>query len=382
MKLDLDIEQFWKDEALCHEENCFSKTAPQVALGIRMHELCVFAELGEEGAPWGYTPPERRYELNCRYNEKACKIVGRPLLPEIPYSKDTAPKVTVPEFRQIGEFFGGQYLFDGNTTWLHGTIDTADELRKKLNAVNAITADPDAFRAYVLPADWDERCKATYELYGTRPKQFNSVRGPVTLATSTFGTENLIYLYYDDEELFTRFADTIGDVILAYIDLFIKESGHSEEDFVHGFSFFDDDSCLLTPEMYKAFGYRVLKRVFDRTAPNPEDYRYQHSDSAMGHLLPLLADFNLTACNFGPTISIGEIRKHMPRTRIDGQLAPFTFMRNVEDDIIAEVKRDCDAAKVDDLRGVNLTTAGSINNGSLLTSMRIVMAAIQNFGRY
>ena len=74
--LDLDVEQFWKDDELAHQENCFSADAPQAALGIRMSDECVFAELGEEGEPWGYTPPERRYELNCRYNEKAVKIVA------------------------------------------------------------------------------------------------------------------------------------------------------------------------------------------------------------------------------------------------------------------------------------------------------------------
>jgi uroporphyrinogen decarboxylase len=57
-------------------------------------------------------------------------------------------------------------------------------------------------------------------------------------------------------------------------------------------------------------------------------------------------------------------------------------MRNNEADIIAEVRRDCAAARENDARGLNLTTAGSINNGSLLTSMRCVMAAIQNYGRY
>ena len=57
-------------------------------------------------------------------------------------------------------------------------------------------------------------------------------------------------------------------------------------------------------------------------------------------------------------------------------------MRNNEADIIAEVKRDCEMAKENDLRGLNLATAGSINNGSLLTSMRVVMAAIQKYGRY
>ena len=70
----------------------------------------------------------------------------------------------------------------------------------------------------------------------------------------------------------------------------------------------------------------------------------------------------------------------MPATRIDGCLAPFTFMRNDEEAILREVSRDCVDARA--MRGVNLSTAGSINNGSLLTSMRLVMAIIQNYGRY
>jgi len=383
MKLDLDVEQFWKDDELAHKENCFSKEAPQVAMGIRMSEECVFAELGEEGQPWGYTDPVRRYDLNCRYNEKAMKIVGRALLPERkPLPPDQQPKVTIPKFRQIGEVFGGEYVFDGQTTWLKGNLADEEALEKKLKEVKALVADPEAFRSFVLPADWDEKCRAVYELYGKRPAQFKHIRGPVTLATSVYGVEELLYLYYDNEGLYREFSDVIGDVVLSYINLFIKESGHDDSNFVHGFSFADDDSNLLTPDMYKAFGYPVLKRVFEKAAPNPEDNRFQHSDSAMGHLMPLLADFNLKGCNFGPTITVQEIRKNMPKTRIDGQLAPFTFMRNVEEDIIAEVRRDCEAAKEGDLRGVNIATAGSINNGSLLTSMRTVMAVIQNYGRY
>ncbi len=381
--LDLDIEQFWRDDELAHKENCFSKEAPQVALGIRMSDECVFAELGEEGNPWGYTAPDRRYELNCRYNEKARAIVGRPLLAENkPLPPDKAPKVTIPSYRQIGEVFGGKYVFDGNTTWLRGTLQGEEDLKKKLKEVKALVADPAAFRAFVLPADWDERCRAVYELYGKRPGRFGAIRGPVTLATSVYGTEDLLFLYYDDPELFTEFADAIGDVVLAYIKLFIRESGYTEDNFPHGFGFNDDDSNLMTPEMYHAFGYRVLGRVFDFACPNPNDWRYQHSDSAMGHLIPQLADFNLTGCNFGPTVTVREIRKYMPKTRIDGQLAPFTFMRNNEADIIAEVRRDCEAAKENDARGLNIATAGSINNGSLLTSMRCVMAAIQKYGRY
>ena len=159
-----------------------------------------------------------------------------------------------------------------------------------------------------------------------------------------------------------------------------KERGFTSEYKPSGFSFADDDCNLLTPEMYEKFGYPILKRIFSYYSPEPEDRRYQHSDSAMENLLPILGRLNLTGCNFGATVLVDEIRKHMPHTRIDGCLAPLTFMSNDDDAIIKEVKRDCAMAK--ESRGLNLSTAGSINNGSLLKSMRTLMYAIQNYGRY
>ena len=370
--LDLDIEQFWKDEENAHEDNCFSKNTKQVALGIRMSGECVFAELGEEGEPWGYTPPDRRLELNKRYNEKALKIVGRKLLGEnLPEPEDSK----FPAYRQIGEVFGGKYVFDGKTTWLQGTINGEKELERKLDEIDRMD-----LREFILPPDWDEKKRYIFEKYGKRPGQFRSIRGPVTLATSVFGTEDFIFLLYDAPELAKRFSDTIAKVIIGYYDIFVEESGNSSTK--DGFGFNDDNSALLSPELYEMFGYPILKKVFEHCAPNPGDRRFQHSDSAMEHLIPILGRLNLTGCNFGPTVTVDKIRQHMKNTRIDGCLAPFTFMSNDDERIIAEVKRDCEAAKIDDIRGLNLATAGSINNGSLLTSMRTVMAAIQNYGRY
>lgn len=372
--LDLDIEQFWKDEETAHKDNCFSKEAKQVAVGIRMSDECVFAELGEEGEPWGYTPPDRRLELNKRYNEKALKIVGRKLLHE---SAPAPSDSRFPSYKQIGEVFGGEYVFDGKTTWLKGRMETEEDLKKTLDKIDSMN-----LRDFILPKNWESEKKRIYEKYGKLPGQFRGVRGPVTLATSVYGTENLLFLYYDNPDLYIRFSETIKKVIHEYINIFIEESGHTRETFTHGFSFSDDDSNLLTPEMYEQFGYPILKSVFGFTSPNPTDERYQHSDSAMGHIIPILSKLNLTGCNFGPTVTITEIRKHMKTTRIDGQLAPFTFMRNNESEITAEVKRDCEMAKLNNLRGLNLTTAGSINNGSLLTSLKTVMASIQKYGRY
>jgi RimJ/RimL family protein N-acetyltransferase len=80
--LPVDIERFWADDELAHRDNCFYADAPQVALGIRMSDECVFDELGEEGTPWSHTPRERRLDLNRRYNDKSERIVGLRLLNE------------------------------------------------------------------------------------------------------------------------------------------------------------------------------------------------------------------------------------------------------------------------------------------------------------
>lgn len=372
--LDLDIEQFWKDEETAHENNCFSKNTKQVALGIRMSDECVFAELGVEGEPWGYTPPEIRLELNKRYNEKALKTVGRKLLNETP----PAPTDSFfPEFRQIGEVFGGKYVFDGKTTWLEGHLPSERDLEKKLDEIDEMD-----LRSFILPENWESEKIRIYEKYGKKPRMFTGIRGPVTLATSVFGVENLIFLLYDTPELAIRFSETIAKVTIGYFDIFREEAGYTEDGFPHGFGFWDDNCCLLNEELYEFFGYPILKKVFEHCSPDIGDNRYQHSDSAMEHLLPILSKLNLTGCNFGPTVTVDKIRKHMKNTRIDGALAPFTFMSNNEEKIISEIKRDCEQAKIDDIRGLNISTAGSINNGSLLISMRTVMAAIQNYGRY
>ncbi len=370
--LDVDLEQFWKDDELAHKDNCFSPDAPQAALGIRMSGECVFAELGEDGQPWGYTPVERRLELNKRYNEKAVKIVGRPLLSE---KIGRPPDASFPPVKRIGEVFGGRYFMHNETEWLEGNVSTPQELEQLLDNVEKMD-----IREFILPPNWEQEKRRIYDQYGFKPGGIRAIRGPVTLATSIYGVENLIFLIYDEPALAKRFSKVIGDVTIKMAHIMDEEADYTRDNAPRGFGFADDNCALLTDEMYELFGYPVLKRVFDEFCPDEGDNRYHHSDSAMEHLLPILGRLNLTGCNFGPTVLVDKIRKHLPKTRIDGCLAPFTFMSNNDEEIIMEVKRDCEMAC--QTRGLNVFTAGSINNGSLLTSMRAVMYAIQNYGRY
>jgi uroporphyrinogen decarboxylase len=100
----------------------------------------------------------------------------------------------------------------------------------------------------------------------------------------------------------------------------------------------------------------------------------------MGHLLAPLASTGLNGANFGPNIRFAAIRAAMPRAVVHGTLAPFTLMRNREDAIVAEVRRDLEEAAA--TRGLVVTTAGSVNDGTRLTSVRAVMHAIQRYNPY
>ncbi|MBR5752063.1 MAG: hypothetical protein IKX84_06700 [Clostridia bacterium] len=360
---DFDIARFWENDELAHRDNCFYP-APQVALGIRMSDECVFAELGEEGDPWAYTELSRRIDLNRRYNDKSEKIVGKRLLRENFLPEDAR----LPYVKRIGEVFGGEYIMHNATEWLKESIEDEKALEKKLDEVEKMD-----LRAFMLPDNWESEKKRVYETYGVKPSPVHHIRGPVTLACSLMGTTEFLYFLADEEELAERFSSDIADVIIRMAEIMDEEAGLTGKD-THGFSFADDNCCLLSPAMYEKFGYPVLKKVFARFSPDPEDKRYQHSDSAMGHLLPILGRLDLNGVNFGPTVMVPEIRENLPHARIDGCIAPFAFMRNEREELNAETKRDIEAGFR--YGGVNISTAGSINNGSSLESMRLIMKVI------
>jgi uroporphyrinogen decarboxylase len=369
MDYPVDLEQFWADDEAAHRENCFSQNAPQAALGLRMSEECVFAELGEEGEPWGVLPRARRLALNKRYNDKAEQIVGRRLLPEALPPEDAA----LPPIKRIGEVFGGRYLWHAGTEWLEGLREGPGALERTLDHVEKLN-----LRDFLLPKNWEQEKNRVYNAYGIRPTPVHGVRGPVTLACSLIGAEELIFLIMDAPELADRFAAAIADTIIGIARLMDGEAGTEGQ---RGFDFYDDNCCLLNPAMYERFGYPVLRRVFEAFSPDEGDVRFQHSDSDMGHLLPVLGRLGLNGVNFGPNVMVDEIRRWLPKARIDGCIAPFTLMNNDPGAILDEVKRDCALARQNG-RGLNVTTAGSVNNGSLLASMRVVMHAIQQYGRY
>ena len=370
----LDLKRFWEDQDKAGKDP-FAADCPQAALGVWMSHECVFAELGEP-EQWGKLIHDEAYRIGLcrRYNDLAEKIVGRRIVPETPSN----PAHNLPPVKELHDIFEGRNTWheESWSYWLHSAAEDEDQLNALLDRVEARLEN---LRAFILPEGWDE-AKRRMLAAGGKVGLYRGQRGPVTFAMSIFGVEKLIFLILDNPELAARYRDLILRTLLERARILDEEAGFTPETTPHGFGFADDNCCMLNAEMYEFFGWPILKAVFDRYCPAPGDWRFQHSDSDMGHLLPLLGKLNFSAVNFGPNLTVTEIRRNMPGTVIAGQLAPFTFSRNEEVNIVAEFLRDFEMAR--EKRGLNFATAGSINNGSRLTGLRLIMAAIQEYGRY
>ncbi len=372
---DLDIERFWADQKISMSDP-FGKDIPQVPFGAICNWECVFAELGIEQNWSRYNNDiEWRLALNKEYNDKAEAIVGRRLLDER-YPDLNRP--SYPPTKTLHDIFEMVNKWDetSQSWWLLKSANNEYELESLLDRVERRLEN---LRDFLLPDNWDAEKEKLMKI-GIKPPLYRGQRGPVTFAMSLYGVENLIFLILDNPRLAGRLRDMILKAMLGMVKLFNEEAGYTQETAPRGFSFADDNCAMLNAEMYEFFGYPIVKGIWDYCSPDPKDSRYQHSDSDMAHILPILGRCNLTGVNFGPKVMINEIREYMPNAVIYGVLAPFTYSRNEEVNMVAEFLRDYEMAH--EKRGWVFATAGSINNGSRLTGMRLLMAAIQEFGRY
>lgn len=366
----VDLPRFWADNDRALKDP-WARDLPHMPLGVMMSRECLFAELGvpEEWLRLGQDHVYR-VGLERRYNDLSERIVGRRLLGE------KIPDTTLawPEIKGLHDIFEGKNVWQGQSYWLESAARSEPELEALLDRVEARLAN---LRAFLLPPDWAE-AKARLTAAGARAPLYRSQRGPVTFAMSIYGVEELIYLIMDKPDLAARYRDLILRAILERARILDEEAGFAPADVPHGWGWADDNCAMLNAEMYEFFGYPIAKAVFERYSPAPRDRRYQHSDSDMEHLLPLLGRLKLNGVNFGPKLTVTAIRQHLPEAVIYGQLAPFTFSRNEEVNMVAEYVRDVELARAE--RGVVFSTAGSINNGSRLTGMRLLMAAAQRYG--
>jgi uroporphyrinogen decarboxylase len=108
--------------------------------------------------------------------------------------------------------------------------------------------------------------------------------------------------------------------------------------------------------------------------------RYQHSDSAMGHLLEIQYALGIRKVNYGPEVDVALIRKKMPKAMIEGHIPPFLLRNGTPKEIKDRIHHDFQKAGQNG--GLKITTAGSLPAGTGVGRMRWMMQVVQDFCRY
>jgi uroporphyrinogen decarboxylase len=179
----------------------------------------------------------------------------------------------------------------------------------------------------------------------------------------------------DYPDLMRRFRDLLAQKMIELNRCLRTFSGCTQ----NGWWITDDNCALFNRRYYQEYCVPVLKAVLEEFAP-PGSRRYQHSDSAMAHLLDDQHRLSISECNYGPTVDAGLIRQKLPEAVIDGQLPPMLLRNGSSQAIRAWVRSDFEKAGASGR--LFIATAGSLSSGTNLGRVRWLMKVVQEECRY
>jgi uroporphyrinogen decarboxylase len=359
MTQDLDVEAFWEENALCQK---FTGDKPRCSLSFSPDDHWIFGSMDVPSTLRYYRDKAYRDELHRQVNEITSKYVGQTF-----FSEDTWEH----EPKRIENLFGCEFSYtEGGTPWLTPVTDDPDKFARILDQAEKID-----LRVWSLPKayleEWEQRKAEGKPL----PKLGMGSRGPATIMTSVIEPTTLLLWLYDYPDLVARFRDILAEKMVEFNRILREFSGNDQP----GWWITDDNSALFSPKLYREYCFPVLEKVLNALAPG-DARRYQHSDSAMGHLLDQQYELGIRHVNYGPEVDAGLIREKMPDACIHGQMPPLLLRNGGPEEIRQRVIDDFKKAGA--TGGLNVTTAGSLAAGTGVGRMRWLMWVVQNECRY
>ncbi len=356
---DLDLEAFWIENAQC---TGFTTAKPRCAVSFSPDDHWIFEFMSVPSTVRYYKDKPYRDELHGEVNRVTQAYVGRTFFSEDTFEHN--PK-------RIENLFGSEFLYlENSTPWLSHVTEDPDEFLRILDR-----AERTDMASWALPepfvAEWEARTLAGKPL----PDLGGGSRGPATIMTQVLNPQVAILWMIDYPEMMGRFRDILAQKMIELNQVLRDFSGNTEL----GWSILDDNSALFNRALYQEFCVPVLQRVMDALAPG-DARRYQHSDSAMGHLLEEQYALGIREVNYGPTVDAALIRQKMPDAMIHGQMPPFTLRDGSPDEIRQRMIEDFH--KGGQSGGLIATTAGSLAAGTGVGRMRWFMQVVQEDCRY
>ena len=331
-------------------------------LPVRRFDGTALAEKQVESTVAYYRDKAYRDRLHREGNAVTLEYVGKAF-----FSEDTWAH----EPKRIENLFGSEFDYlESGTPWLRHVTEDPVKFSTILDRAEATRMDEWALPPAYLD-EWEMR-KGRGE---RMPSLGTGSRGPATIMTSVLNPEVFFLWAYDYPDLITRFSSLLAEKMVELNRVFRRFSGNRHE----GWWITDDNSALFSPVLYRRYCFPVLEKVMAELAPGPA-VRYQHSDSAMGHLMDQQRELGISQVNYGPEVDVAAIRAALPRALILGQMPPF-LLRNGSPDAIRE-RVIADFAKAGKGGRLQVTTAGSLAAGTGVGRMRWLMQCVQDHCRY
>lgn len=355
------LRAFWEENAQC-EGKPFRTDKPRAPVSMHFDDHFLMG-LTRYSVVRYHADAAYQEEVHRRANDLLERELGRRFYPEA---------VCGAHPRRIEFVFGAWYeIHEGSTPWLATSVRTIDDVRRLIDHVAARPIDE-----RILPDGWEAELRRFEQRTGSRVQWGTGGRGPVTVGTSVLGAENLCLWMVEEPDTIAEFYRLLAERYVQWARFLRGVTGVTDG----GWWVTDDDSCLISRELYEQFCAPVLEALFREFAPGPNDRRYHHSDSAMGHLMPVLRRLGVNAVNLGPSIHPAQIRAALPEAVVEGQIPPFLLRNGTEEEIRACVRRDFEAAGLDG--GLVCTPAGSYAEGTPFENLRAYLRAVQELTRY
>ncbi len=352
---DLDPAAFWAQNELCFE---FTTDKPRCPVSFSPDDHWLFEFLDVSSTLRYYQDKSYRDSLHRQANAQLKEYVGRTYFDEDTW--ETNPK-------RIENLFGCEFAYhEGSTPWLVPVTDDPEAFSQVLDQ-----AERTDLRTWALPEEYCAEWEKRKEDGKTLPLLGSGSRGPATIMTSVLKAETLFYWSVDHPDLLQRFSELLAEKMVEFNRVLRAFSGNDQP----GWWITDDNSALFNVRLYRKYCYPVLEKVLAAMAPGGAR-RYQHSDSAMGHLLDLQYALGIRAVNYGPTVDAGLIRIKMPEAWICGQLPPMLLRNGAPEEIRQRVITDFQKAGA--TGGLEVTTAGSLAAGTGVDRMRWLMKIVQD----
>ena len=355
----LDVEAFWEENDRCQD---FGIHKPRCSASFAPDDHWIFEFMHVPSTLRYYQDKAYRDALHRDVNRVTREYVGKAYFDEDTWQYH--PK-------RIENLFACEFAYhEGGTPWFVPVTDDPNTFSKILDRAEATDLRSWSFPEEFL-TEWESRKQAgqTLPLLGT------GSRGPATIMSSVLKPETLFFWVYDYPDLIRRFRDILAAKMVEFNRVLRAFSGNATP----GWWITDDNCALFNRKLYQEYCYPVLEQVLEAMAPGDAP-RYQHSDSAMGHLLELQNALRIRRVNYGPTVDAALIRAKMPAAMIDGQTPPLLLRDGRPEEIQRRIVEDFH--KAGQTGGLNVATAGSLAAGTGVGRMRWLMQVVQQYCRY